>query len=76
MSTSSKKTVTVRKMPDGSFRLGGLGKGGRVHLKKEMRAWVREDDATGQASYFSWSRQEAERYARAHGLTILEPVQS
>lgn len=68
---------SLQKMPDGSYRLSGLGKGGQVHLRKEMRAWVRHDDAqTGEAHYFSWSRQEAETYAANHGLTILEPGRS
>lgn len=68
---------TLQQMPDGSYRLSGLGKGGRVHLRKAMRAWTRQDDEqTGAAYYFSWSRQEAETYARHHGLTIHEPSQS
>lgn len=72
-----KPPVSLQKMPDGSFRIHGLGRGGQVHLKKEMRAWRSEDDEqTGESYYTSWSRQEAETYARAHGLTILEPRRS
>ena len=64
-------------MPDGSYRLGGIGKGGRVHLCRDLRAWRREDnERTGAAHYVSWSRQEAETYAAKHGLRILEPAQS
>ena len=69
--------VTLRKMPDGSFRLYGLRNRSRLHLTKEMRAWVRdEDEQTGATFYTSWSRREADLYAAAHGLTILEPTDS
>ena len=64
-------------MPDGSYRLGGIGKGGRIHLRRDMRSWTRQDDEqTGAAYYVSWSRREAETYAAKHGLRILEPAQS
>lgn len=69
--------VTLRKMPDGSFRLYGLRHRSRLHLTKEMRAWQRdEDEQTNETFYLSWSRREADTYAAAHGLTILEPTGS
>ena len=64
-------------MPDGSFRIYGLRYHSRIHLTKEMRPWQRDqDEHTGEIFYMSWSRREADIYAAAHGLTILEPAQS
>jgi hypothetical protein len=69
--------VTLRKMPDGSFRIYGLRNRSRIHLTKEMRAWQRdEEERTGETFYMSRSSREADAYAASHGLTILEPTGS
>ena len=69
--------VTLRQMPDGSFRIYGLRHHSRIHLTKEMRPWRRdEDEVTGETFYTSWSQHEADVYAAAHGLTILGPITS
>ena len=69
--------VTLRRMPDGSFRIYGLRQRSRLHLTREMRPWRRDEDpATGETYYESWSYREAQTYAVAHGLTILTPTAS
>ena len=69
--------VTLRQMPDGSYRIYGLRHHSRIHLTKEMRPWQRDfDPATGETYYASWSQEEAETYATAHGLTIFAPTAS
>ena len=73
----SAQPITLRKMPDGSFRIYGLRNRSRIHLTKEMRAWQRdEDEQTGETFYMSWSRREADAYAEAPGLSIREPSDS
>ena len=69
--------VTLRQMPDGSYRIYGLRYPNRVGLTEELRAWRRDcDEQTGQTYFTSWDRTEAETYAAAHGLTILAPTAS
>lgn len=78
MNTSAQKPVpppvTLRRMPDGSFRIYGLRHRSRLHLTKVMRPWRRDEEpGTGVTFYMSWNHEEAERFAAVHGLTILGP---
>ena len=74
---SAPPPVTLRRMPDGSFRIYGLRYPNRIHLTKEMRPWRQEYDPVVQEVYFmSWDQHEADVYAVAHGLTILGPTTS
>jgi len=69
--------VTLRLMPDGSFRIYGVRYPNRASLTKALRAWRRQvDEWTGQTFFHSWDRKEADQYAAEHGLTILGPTTS
>jgi hypothetical protein len=60
----------IRRMPDGLYELHGLGGGGNVHLKKEMRDWQLETQMDGATVYNTRRVEAAYEYAQNHGLTV------
>ena len=71
LKAQKEELVSVQVMATGVFRIYGLPRGGRVHLKREMRDWVLGwDEITFNPFYASYSRPRAVAYCRSHGLTI------